>query len=70
MPGYFTFTAGQPLNASDVADYLQKQMVMVFAGTAARGSALGTAVVREGMLAYIGGGTVTFYDGSSWKVLR
>ena len=70
MPGYFTFTAGQPLNASDVVDYLMKQSVMVFAGTAARGSALGTAVVREGMLAYIGGGTVTFFDGSTWKVLN
>lgn len=70
MPGYKTFTAGAALTGADVVDYLMKQSVMVFAGTAARGSALGTADRREGMLTYVGGGTVQFFDGSTWRVIR
>lgn len=50
--GRKVFTAGSVLQAQDVMDYLMDQSVMVFAGTAARGSALGTAVA-EGMVSYL-----------------
>jgi len=42
--GRRTFTPGEVLTASNVMNYLQDQAVMNFAGTAARGSAIGTAV--------------------------
>jgi len=51
--GYRTFTAGEVLSASNVQNYLQDQAVMVFAGTAARSSAIGTANFEEGMLTYL-----------------
>jgi hypothetical protein len=51
--GRKVFTAGEVLTAANVQDYLQDQAVMVFAGSAARGSALGTAVVGEGMVTYL-----------------
>lgn len=49
--GRKVFTAGEVLTAANVQDYLQDQAVMVFAGTAARGSAIGTAT--EGMVTYL-----------------
>jgi hypothetical protein len=45
------FTAGEVLAAADVNEFLMDQTVMSFAGTAARGSAIGTAV--EGMVSYL-----------------
>jgi hypothetical protein len=41
-----------------------KQMVMNFNGTAARGSALPSPTA--GMVAHVGGGTVTVYNGTAW----
>jgi len=59
------FTAGEVLAASDVNNFLMDQTVMVFAGTAARGSAIGTAT--EGMYAHLNDtDTLTYYNGSSW----
>ena len=59
------FTAGEVLAASDVNSFLMDQTVMVFAGTAARGSAIGTAT--EGMYAHLTDtDTLTYYDGSAW----
>jgi len=59
------FTAGDVLTASDVQSYLQDQAVMVFAGTAARSSAIATP--SEGMV------TITtdtdelqYYNGTSF----
>lgn len=46
-----TFTAGEVLAAADVNTYLMDQAVMTFAGSAARGSAIGTAT--EGMVSYL-----------------
>ena len=51
--GYRVFTAGEVLTASNVQNYLQDQAVMVFAGTAARTTAIGTANFEEGMLTYL-----------------
>jgi hypothetical protein len=45
------FTAGEVLAAADVNTFLMDQRVMTFAGTAARGSAIGTATA--GMVTYL-----------------
>jgi hypothetical protein len=59
------FTAGEVLAAADVNEFLQDQTIMTFAGTAARGSAIGTAV--EGMYAHLNDtDTLTYYNGSAW----
>ena len=49
--GRKVFTAGEVLTAANVQGYLQDQAVMVFAGTASRGSFIGTAT--EGMVTYL-----------------
>jgi hypothetical protein len=62
------FTAGEVLAAADVNNFLMNQSVMTFAGTAARGSAIGTAV--EGMLSYLEDTNVyQFWNGSIWTPL-
>jgi len=62
------FTAGSVLTASDVNTFLMDQSVMTFAGTAARGSAIGTAV--EGMLTWLeDSNKYQYYNGSSWADL-
>jgi hypothetical protein len=59
------FTAGDVLTASDVQSYLQDQTVMVFAGTAARSSAIATPT--EGMFAVTtDDDEVDYYNGSAW----
>lgn len=68
--GYRTFTAGQILTAAQVQNYLQDQSVMVFDSSAARGSALGTAV-SEGMVAYLRDtNSLEMYTGSSWAIVN
>jgi hypothetical protein len=65
--GRRTFAPGEVLTASNVMNYLQDQAVMNFAGTAARGSAIGTAV-SEGMVSYLSDSDlVEIYNGSAWK---
>ncbi len=71
MPGLGrrTFAPGEVLTATNVMGYLQDQAVMNFAGTAARGSAIGTAV-SEGMISYLADSNVVqAYTGSSWNSL-
>jgi hypothetical protein len=64
--GYKVFTAGEVLTAANVNGYLMEQSVMVFGGTAARGSAIGTA--SEGMVTYLtDSNSITVYDGSAWQ---
>jgi hypothetical protein len=64
--GYKVFTAGEVLTAANVNGYLMEQSVMVFAGTAARGSALGTAVA-EGMVSYLtDNNIIEVYYSNSW----
>jgi hypothetical protein len=65
--GFRTFTAGEVLTAANVQDFLMDQMVMNFNGTAARGSAL--PFPTAGMVAHVGGGTVTVYTGTAWRNL-
>lgn len=68
--GRKVFTAGSVLNATDVQSYLQDQAVMVFAGTAARGSALGAGTVSAGMVSYLTDvDQIQHYNGSNWLPL-
>lgn len=64
--GYRTFVAGEVLTAETVQTYLQDQAIMVFAGTAARGSAIGTAA-SEGMFTWLlDTNSLEYYNGSAW----
>lgn len=63
--GFRTFAAGEVLTNTNVNDFLMDQAVMNFAGTAARGSALPSP--SAGMVAHIGGGSLTVYDGAAWS---
>jgi hypothetical protein len=62
------FTAGEVLSATDVNTYLMDQMVQTFAGTAARGSAIGTAT--EGMVTYLAdSNTFEYWNGTAYVQL-
>jgi hypothetical protein len=62
------FDAGEVLSATDVNNNLMNQMVMTFAGTAARGSAIATPT--EGMLTYLADtNSFEYYNGSSFVSL-
>lgn len=64
--GYKKFTAGEVLTSADLQSYSVDQSIMVFSGTAARGSAIGTAV-SEGMFTFMTDtNSLEYYDGSSW----
>lgn len=63
--GFKTFSAGAVLTAAEVNTYLMQQSVMVFGGTAARGSAITSP--SAGMVTYVGDLTqVQYYNGSAW----
>lgn len=65
--GRRVFAPGEVLTASNTMNYLMDQTVMNFANTAARGSAIGSAV-SEGMVSYLADSNlVEVYDGSAWK---
>ena len=65
MSGRKVFTAGEVLQAADVNDFLMDQSVMVFAGTAARGSAIPSP--SEGMVTYLADADVVeVFNGSSF----
>ena len=62
--GFKVWSTGDLVNASDFNNYLQEQVVMVFADASARNSAITSA--EEGMFAFLKDtNTLTFYDGSS-----
>jgi hypothetical protein len=62
--GFRTFASGEVLTADNVQNYLMDQAVMVFAGTAARGSALPSP--ETGMTAYSTATGLQVYDGNDW----
>ena len=65
--GFKEFVAGETLDEDDINDFLM-QGVLVFAGTAARGSAI-TAPV-EGQFSFLkDSDTVEFYDSTQWVPL-
>lgn len=62
------FTVGQVLTSTEVDEFLMRQSVMTFSGTAERGTALGTAVLVEGMVSYLeDSDTMSVYDGTAWQ---
>jgi hypothetical protein len=62
------FDAGEVLSATDVNNFLMNQMVMTFAGSAARSSAIATPT--EGMLTYLADtDTFEFYNGTTYLPL-
>ena len=64
--GFKSFVNGNVLLASEVNTYMMEQQIMVFAGTAARGSAI--ASPSEGMFAFLKDeDKLTFHDGSQWR---
>lgn len=66
MSGWKSWAAGEVVLADDFQNYVQDQVVQVYAGTAARSSALGTAVT-EGMVSYLSDtNALQVYDGSAW----
>jgi hypothetical protein len=62
--GRKTFSPGDVLTSSDVQGYLMDQSVMVFAGTAARASAIPSP--SAGMVAYSTATSLQVYNGSAW----
>jgi hypothetical protein len=63
------FTAGEVLAATDVNSFLMDQTVMSFPGTAARGSAIGSATV--GMVSYLEDiDSLSVNNGTAWTVDR
>lgn len=68
--GWRTFTAGAVLTAAQVQNYLQDQVVQVYATTSARSSALGTSV-SAGMVSFITGTEgLDVYTHGSWTGLN
>ena len=66
MTGWKEWGIGEVVEAGDFQTYVQDQTVQNYATSAARGSALGTAVA-EGMVSYLqDSNTVEVYDGSAW----
>jgi hypothetical protein len=62
--GFRTFASGEVLTSDNVQNFLMDQAVMVFAGTAARGSALPSP--ETGMTAYSTATGLQVYDGDDW----
>ena len=66
MSGWKSWAVNEVVDADDFQNYIQDQVVQVYAGTAARGSALGT-VVSAGMVSYLTDTAVLqYYTGSVW----
>lgn len=62
------FVNGNVLTDTDLNTYLMNQAVMTFASSAARSSAIGTAV--EGMVTYLEDtNTLSLWDGSTWQTV-
>lgn len=66
MAGWKEWAIGEVVEAGDMQSYIQDQTVMVFASSAARSTAIGTAV-SEGMFTYLlDTDALEYYDGSAW----
>ena len=71
MPGlgWRKFAAGEVLTATNLQSYAVDQSVQRYAGSAARGSAIGTAVT-EGMVSYLDDlNQIEVYDSAAWIAL-
>jgi hypothetical protein len=69
MTGWKQWESEEVVEATDFQSYLQNQVVQVYGGTAARATALGTAVL-EGMVSYLTDlNKYQYYDGAAWADL-
>ena len=66
--GYHSYATGDVLTAAQVQFNLQNQVIMYFATSGARTTAL-TGVVVEGMFSYIPGNGLEYYTGSAWTTV-
>lgn len=66
MPaGFKVWTTGDLISASDFNNYIQEQVIMTFADSSARDSAVSSP--EEGMFCFLtDSNTLQFYNGSSW----
>ena len=66
MSGWKSWAIGEVVEATDFQNYIQDQVVQVYADSSTRGSVLGTAVT-EGMISYLSDtNSVEYYSGSAW----
>jgi hypothetical protein len=66
MSGWKSWSVAEVVEASDFQNYIQDQVVQVYADSAARDTALGTAV-GEGMVSYLSDSNVLqYYNGTAW----
>ncbi len=66
MSGWKSWAIAEVVEATDFQNYIQDQVVQVYASSGARGSALGTAVT-EGMISYLNDtNSLEYYSGSAW----
>ena len=69
MSGWKSWAIAEVVEATDFQNYIQDQVVQVYASSGARGSALGTAVT-EGMISYLNDtNSVEYYNGSAWAAI-
>jgi hypothetical protein len=62
--GRKVFAPGDVFTSTDINGYLMEQMIMVFAGTAARSSAIPSP--SAGMVSYSTATGVVVYNGTAW----
>jgi hypothetical protein len=66
VSGWKSWAIAEVVEATDFQNYIQDQVVQVYASSGARGSALGTAVT-EGMISYLNDtNSLEYYSGSAW----
>jgi len=64
--GFKVWSTGDLVNASDFNNYLQEQVIMSFADSSARDSAISSP--EEAMFCFLRDtNTLQFYDGSAWQ---
>ena len=69
MTGWKDWTVGEVVTEPDFQSYIQNQVVQNYASSAARSSALGTAV-SEGMVSYLQDtNSLEFYNGTAWAAV-
>lgn len=68
MP-FKVFAVNEILTAADVNDYFAEQVISTFAGTAERGTAIGTPVT--GQFTFITGtSSLEYWSGSAWTAFE